>query len=129
MNSIPDASRSPVEDVERALPLIGFFIARQFRTEGYNILSRVLWCSQHYPNCFDSDRYLSCPFPACNKEFLQNSKYYSTLLHVQWRSLWSISQIPGSGFILRDICASDVAASQAVDFSQALMAELIVSKP
>lgn len=40
-----------------------------------------------------------------------------------------LRQIPGSGFILRDICASDVAASQAVDFSHALMAELIVSKP
>ncbi len=52
MNRIPDALQRPVEDVERALPLIGFFIARQFCTEGYNILSRVLWCSQNYPNFF-----------------------------------------------------------------------------
>lgn len=58
MNSISGASQRPVEHVERALPLIGFFIARQFRTEGYNILSRVLWCSQNYPNFFDCDRYL-----------------------------------------------------------------------
>ena len=62
MNSIPGASQRPVEDLERALPLIGFFIARQFCTEGYNVLGScdAVNCDavKITPTFLNCDRYL-----------------------------------------------------------------------